>query len=193
MYLPVQVTLSLEETNVPVGQLVTHFPCERKNPGKQPVHCCWPIVDATVKFGIPQEVHFGAQAGFRMLVRKPIPLKGKTLYAQSHTCLTLLATKLDPVQTPFPSVVTQTPLSNVLPVAQIAQSLEVPPVHVWHSGEQGVHFPPLRKAPSGQVAPVESTCGAGWHLLPDRVRPDLQVIQTPLESAHWVQPAIHAI
>ena len=36
---PVQVKLSLGETKVPEGQLLVQCPCDRKNPGKQAVHC----------------------------------------------------------------------------------------------------------------------------------------------------------
>jgi hypothetical protein len=37
--IPVQVKLSCGETNVPPGHCGTHWPCERKDPGKHPVHC----------------------------------------------------------------------------------------------------------------------------------------------------------
>ena len=36
--MPVQVKLSLGETKVPEGQLPTHRPCDRKDPGKQSIH-----------------------------------------------------------------------------------------------------------------------------------------------------------
>ena len=35
---PVQVKLSLGAMKVPEGQFPTHRPCDRKDPGKQPVH-----------------------------------------------------------------------------------------------------------------------------------------------------------
>ncbi len=57
-----QVTLSEGETKVPVGQLATHFPCERKKPGKHPVHCNWLTVEATLKLGILHDVHFAPHA-----------------------------------------------------------------------------------------------------------------------------------
>jgi hypothetical protein len=47
---------------VPEGQLPTHCPCDRKNPGKQPVHLSWEIVEATEKLGISQDVHLAPQA-----------------------------------------------------------------------------------------------------------------------------------
>ena len=37
-HLPTQVTLSWDETVVPEGQLPTHVPLERNDPGKQEVH-----------------------------------------------------------------------------------------------------------------------------------------------------------
>jgi hypothetical protein len=56
----VQVSLSAA-TNVPVGQLSTHFPCERKKPGTHPVHWSSSTRDAPLKFGILHDVHFAPQ------------------------------------------------------------------------------------------------------------------------------------
>lgn len=36
--LPVQVTLSFGSRKVPVGQLSTHLPFDKTDPGRQPVH-----------------------------------------------------------------------------------------------------------------------------------------------------------
>lgn len=57
----VHVTLSVEEMKFPVGQLSTHWPPERTKPGRQPVHCSWLTVDATLKLGILQPVHLEGQ------------------------------------------------------------------------------------------------------------------------------------
>lgn len=43
--------LSCDETVVPEGQLETHCPLLRKNPGRHAVHCNWSTVDAALKFG----------------------------------------------------------------------------------------------------------------------------------------------
>jgi len=53
--------LSWEEAKVPVEQPAIQFPSNRKNPGKQPVHSNKSIVDAVLKFGIRQDVHFAPQ------------------------------------------------------------------------------------------------------------------------------------
>lgn len=47
----VQVKLSLA-TNVPLGQLPTHWPLLRNEPGKHAVHCNWETVEATENEGI---------------------------------------------------------------------------------------------------------------------------------------------
>lgn len=38
-----------------------HEPFDRTKPGRHAAHCNWLIVDATLKLGIPQEVHFAGQ------------------------------------------------------------------------------------------------------------------------------------
>jgi hypothetical protein len=50
-----------------VGQLSTHFPSNKTNPGIQEVHCAWSIVDEALKVGILQDVHFELQAGYEGL------------------------------------------------------------------------------------------------------------------------------
>lgn len=62
---PLQVKLS-ESTNVPDGQLSTHTPSERNEPGRQAVHFNWSTVEATEKLLISHEVHFAPQAGERI-------------------------------------------------------------------------------------------------------------------------------
>lgn len=57
-----QVKLSWDEMAVPEGQLPTQVPLERKNPGKQAVHCFWLTVDATLKLSILHAVHLAPQA-----------------------------------------------------------------------------------------------------------------------------------
>lgn len=64
----VQVKLSWGDRNVPEGQLSRHFPLERTEPGRQPVHCSWSTVEATLKFGILHDVHFAPQATGKSLV-----------------------------------------------------------------------------------------------------------------------------
>lgn len=61
LHIPVQVKLS-EPTNVPDGQLSTHFPSDKKDPARHDVHFNWSTVDAIEKFGISQAVHFAPQA-----------------------------------------------------------------------------------------------------------------------------------
>jgi hypothetical protein len=76
-------------------------------------------------------------------------------HSLSHSCLMLFATKVVPAQTPLLSVETQVPLPFAyLPLAQITQSLDVPPEQVWHSAAHGVQLePPPPKEPSGQSWP----------------------------------------
>ena len=57
-----QVTLSLGSRKVPVGQVSMHLPWESTKPGKQPEHCTWSIVDATLKLEYLQLVHLEGQA-----------------------------------------------------------------------------------------------------------------------------------
>jgi hypothetical protein len=113
----VQVKLSCGERKVPDGQLSTHRPLDRTKPGRQPLHCNWLMVDATLKLGIPQEVHFDGQL--------------------SHSCLLLLAIMLEPSQTPLLSVGTQFPPRVNWPFPHTIQSFDVNPEHVEQDGEQG--------------------------------------------------------
>lgn len=109
----------------------------------------------------------------------------------SHSCLLLSATKAEPSQTPLPSVPTQLPLREYFPAPQIMQSLELGPEQVLHRGEQGWQDVPSLKLPSGQTVPVEVVAWAAKHCVrsfASCVKPVLQVIQSPLPSAHWVQP-----
>jgi hypothetical protein len=104
----------------------------------------------------------------------------------------LLAIKLVPSQTPLPLVDTQVLLDETFPDPHIMQSFDVPPVHVWHKGEQGWQTPLLLKLPSGQTVPSEAVCGVASHLVrsfASWVKPVLQVMQLPLESAHCAQPS----
>lgn len=71
MNLRVHVRLSCCDTKVPDGQLSTHFPSDKKNPGKQPVHCTWSMVEATLKLGILHEVHLAPQP-IKSLLTTPI-------------------------------------------------------------------------------------------------------------------------
>jgi hypothetical protein len=81
----------------------------------------------------------------------------------SHSCLLLFAMSSVPSQTPLESARTQEPFNENLPEPQMTQLFEVPPEHVWHSGEQGVHVDPLLKLPSGQTVPVEVTDATASH------------------------------
>lgn len=95
----------------------------------------------------------------------------------------LLAIRLLPSQTPFPSVVTHDPFNETLPEPQTIQLLEVPPLHVLHSVEQGVHVPLLLNDPSGHVVPSDEVCGVASHLVASEeswVNPDAQDIQSPV-------------
>lgn len=131
------------------------------------MHCSWLTVDATLKFGILQDVHFAGQL--------------------SHSCLLLSAIKVEPWQTPLPSAETQLPLNMYFPAPQMMQSFEVAPVHVLQSGEHGVHDVPLLKLPSGQTVPVEVVDCTARHLVRSLafwVKPVLQDMQSPELSAH---------
>lgn len=109
--------------------------------------------------GILHPVHFAGQprikaGGVRFSFRK----QGRKLNdILSHSCLLLSAIRLEPVQTPFPSALTQLPLSLYEPEAQIIQLLDVAPEHVLQEGEQTLQVAPLLKLPSGHVVPVEVT------------------------------------
>jgi len=139
-----------------------HCPWEMTNPGIQPVHCSSLMVDATLKFGIPHDVHLAPQPWFmvREISTKKSDKCGNSL---SHSCLLLFAIRLEPSQTPFASVETQDPFSVYFPAPQMMQLFEVPPEHVWHNGEQGVQVVPLLKLPSGQTVPVEVTDATASH------------------------------
>jgi hypothetical protein len=57
----VHVKLSFGERKFPDGQLPTQEPFDNTNPGRHVAHCNWLMVDATLKLGIPQEVHLAGQ------------------------------------------------------------------------------------------------------------------------------------
>lgn len=61
----VQVKLSCGDTNVSLGHSVTHWPWERKKPGKHPVHCNSFAVEAALKLGMMHDVHFAGQPFIR--------------------------------------------------------------------------------------------------------------------------------
>lgn len=112
--------------------------------------------------------------------------------SQSHECLLLLPIKEVPVQTPFPSTGTHTPLSIYLPLPQTRQSLLVPPLHELHSDEQGVHVPESEYDPIGQVAPEEDVWVTTVHEFGSFefwVYPALHEMQMPLFSAQLEQPS----
>ena len=63
------------------------------------------------------------------------------------------------------------------------QLLDVPPLHVLHSVEQGVHVPLLLNDPSGHAAPLDEVCGVASHLVASEgswVKPDAQDMQSPV-------------
>ena len=185
-----QVTLSWDDTVVPEGQLPTQVPLERKNPGKQEVHFFWFTVDATLKLGIWQAVHLAPQAE-RKKHQLGLWMKFEHCNLPSHSRLLLSAIRPDPWQTPFALADTHAPLKVKRPVAQTMQSLEVPPVHVWHDEEHGEQVDPVLKLPTGHVWPVVVIDWGGLHLVGSFAsweNPDLQAVQSPVPSAHWVQP-----
>lgn len=69
-YVRIHVRLSWGEMNVPAGQPLTQFPWERTKPGKQPVHCNWLTVEATLKPVISHAVHLAPQAVKIFLAQK---------------------------------------------------------------------------------------------------------------------------
>ena len=154
-------------------------------------------MDAELKLGILQDVHFAPQAMTEVIRNWRVRcLKEGVL---SHVNLLLLATiPFVPRQTPLLSARTQLPLKKYVPVAHRVQSFDVGPVQVRQEGEHGLHAPFSVKLPSGQGTPVT-------HAVPTRqggstvrvgtlvhfvlsfascVKPDLQVTQSPVPSAH---------
>jgi hypothetical protein len=110
---------------------------------------------------------------------------------ESQRRLRLSAIRLLPSQTPSEFTPTHEPPDVNVPEAQTMQSLEVPPVHVWHDDEQGEQELPLLNEPSGQAVPLEVTERGGLHFvrsLPSWVKPDLHARQTPVPSAHRSHP-----
>ncbi|KAF7972992.1 hypothetical protein HWV62_16482 [Athelia sp. TMB] len=92
--------------------------------------------------------------------------------------------KFEPAHTPLPLVVTQEPLKDKEPVAQMTQSLLVAPVQT----------PLALKLPSGHVVPSDLVCAAALHCvlsLGFRVNPVEQAMQSPVESAQDVHPSAH--
>ena len=81
----------------------------------------------------------------------------------SHSCLLLSAIRLEPVQTPFPSALTQLPLNLYVPVAQTRQSFDVGPEHVEHDGEQRSQLVPSLKVATGQTVPFEVVAFGAKH------------------------------
>lgn len=133
------------------------------------------MVEATEKLDIPQDVHLAGQL--------------------SHTCLLLFPIMAVPEQTPLLSTVTHVPLSEYWLLAQMIQSLEVPPVHVSQLAEHVAHAVPLLKLPSGQTVPDDVVCSGASHFVrsvESCVNPDLHVIQIPLLSSQSVHPSWHA-
>ncbi|KAJ3514900.1 hypothetical protein NMY22_g14596 [Coprinellus aureogranulatus] len=58
------------------------------------------------------------------------------------------------------------------------------------------NLPPLAKLPDGQICPSDLTCAGGLHFVVSErslANPDLQVVQPPVVSAHWVHPTPHAL
>lgn len=190
-YLRKQVRLSWGETNVPEGQLSTHFPFDKKKPGKHPVHWAKSTVDAPLKFGILQEVHLASQANEIVSVGQE---EEKESYTQSHSFLLLSAMSLEPSQTPSEFAATQAPLNENRPDPQMMQSFDVPPVHVSQDESQGVHDVPPLKLPSGHIVPVDVMDRGGLHFVRSLgfcVNPALHVMQAPVPSAHCVHPSWH--
>ena len=83
-------------------------PFDSTNPGRHVAHCSWLIVDATLKLGIPQEVHLAGQP----VCRLDLTSDNNDRYLLSQECLLLFAIMLEPVQTPLLLVGTQLPPSK---------------------------------------------------------------------------------
>ena len=110
------------------------------------------MVDATVKDENLQLVQLLGQASRAIRAGN---LSEMRIHLLLHSCLLLSATRVEPEQTPFPSVPTQLPFSVYFPAPQMIQSFEVAPLHVWQRGEQGSHAVPLLKLASGHTVPEE--------------------------------------
>lgn len=83
----------------------------------------------------------------------------------SHSCFVLSATRLVPEHTPTLLTETQLPLLENVPLAQMIQLFEVPPLHVWHADEHTEQEAPLAKLPSGQTWFDVVMDGAGSHFV----------------------------
>jgi hypothetical protein len=142
-------------------------------------------------------VHFAGQPGNKEDGVRFFRKRGCELNdVLSHSCLSLLAIRVEPVQTPFASAVTQLPLDLYEPEAQTKQLFDVGPEHVEHDGEQTLQAVPLLKLPVGHAVPVDVTAWGAIHFvrsLASRVKPDWQVIQVPVPSAHWAQPSSQTV
>ena len=89
---------------------------------------------------------------------------------------------------------TQLPLKLYWPAAQITQSFDDGPVHVWQEEEHSVHTPFEEKLLSGQGTPPVAVCGSASHFVlsvGSRVKPVLHVVHCAVESAHSEQPSSH--
>lgn len=213
-----QVKLSCDDTTVPAGHALTHCPFERNEPGMHAVHCSFPAVDAWSKSGILHAEHFAGHA-----TRKKIQgsesqsltlLRNSERNAPSHDLLLLSAMRVEPSHTPSELAPTQPPLNANMLGAQTVQSFDVPPVQLWHDGEQGEQVAPFAKLPVqhirtkvsyrwwmwnerhyvpwGQTVPLVVDVGTGVHLvrsLASWVKPGLHVKHTPVSSAQRSQPS----
>lgn len=133
------------------------------------MHWTWPKVDvAALNWGIPQEEQLVGQA--------------------SQVFLTVLATRLEPAQTPDASVETHWPLSLKVPRAHLRQLPAPEAAQVSQASAHCAQTPLLTNEPAGHcVAPVVSIV----HLrpsLPSTMRPVAQVVQVPVLSWHCWQP-----
>jgi hypothetical protein len=141
-----------------------------------------------LKFGILHDVHLAPQPEG---TRSATSSRGRIRNVLSHSSLLLSAINDDPAHTPLASAETQAPFREYVPAAQSTQSLDVPPVHVLHDGEQGVQFVPSENAPGGQSVPEDVILGGGLHLVrsfASCVKPVLHAVHTPVPSVHAVQP-----
>lgn len=72
------------------------------------------------------------------------------------------------------------------------QLFEEGPLQVLQRGEHGAQAVPLLKLLSGQTVPVDVVDCWAMHFVLSfafRVKPDLQEMQSPVLSAHCVQPS----